>query len=337
MVIPWNGASSRRAPALFFLVPDFDRPSGGVMVMYRHVDLLNAAGITAFVLHQRPHFRCSWFENQTKVTDAVSIRIGPEDVVVVTEPDVDLLCRDDRPIRHIILNQSGHLTWKRAADEVSQHYAHSKNLLGVVAVSQHVAEMLRFAFEGIRVHRVHNGIDPARFHPGDGIRQRVLSHMPRRGKSDFDQVMGLLRSRGTLRDWQTLPVDGLRHDAVPDVLRTSRIFVSLSSHEGFGLPAAEAMACGNYVVGYHGHGGKEFFRSPWACCVETGDVLGVARAIEHAVLQDRVDPGWCRQRGSEASKFILNAYSQDREREDVVHAYAELSGFAATTARGIVA
>jgi glycosyltransferase involved in cell wall biosynthesis len=135
----------------------------------------------------------------------------------------------------------------------------------------------------------------------------------------------LLYSRGALDGWSVMPLEGLHHADVAERLRACRIFLNFSYQEGFGLPAAEAMACGNYVIGYHGYGGKEFFRSPSSCRIETGDVLGVARAVEEAVHRDRMQPSWCIERGLAASRFILETYSKEREREDVVKAYAELT------------
>lgn len=42
----------------------------------------------------------------------------------------------------------------------------------------------------------------------------------------------------------------------------SRIFLSFSDLEGLGLPPIEAALCGNYVIGYHGGGGREYWRAP---------------------------------------------------------------------------
>jgi len=46
---------------------------------------------------------------------------------------------------------------------------------------------------------------------------------------------------------------------VADILRSSRVFLSFSQREGFGLPPLEALACGCAVVGYHGFGGRALF------------------------------------------------------------------------------
>ena len=98
--------------------------------------------------------------------------------------------------------------------------------------------------------------------------------------------------------------------------------MAFTYQEGFGLPAAEAMACGNYVVGYHGFGGSEFFHPEFTAPIETGDVLQFALAVERGVERQRREPNWCRNRGREASDFIAREYSPAREQEDVIRTYS---------------
>lgn len=47
--------------------PDIDRPSGGIKVIYRYVDLLNEMGFAAYVLHHSRGFRATWFLNNTQI------------------------------------------------------------------------------------------------------------------------------------------------------------------------------------------------------------------------------------------------------------------------------
>jgi hypothetical protein len=68
---------------VYYLCPDDDKPSGGIRVIYRHVDLLNAAGRDAVVLHERPGFRVGWFRNETRVLAAKDVTLGREDLLVV--------------------------------------------------------------------------------------------------------------------------------------------------------------------------------------------------------------------------------------------------------------
>ena len=326
-------ASGREGlPTIYFLTPDFDRPAGGILVIYRHVDILNSAGLPASVLHQRKGFRCSWFENDTRVTSVGETTIGRNDLLVVPEPDVDLLQRLPAGIGYVVFNQNAHLTWQRDADRAAVTYAGENGLRGVVTVSRHNREMLQYAFPGCPVHRVHLGLDPKVFHPGAGPRPRRIAYMPRRGRDDARQVLAMLAGRGVLKGWEVVALDGLAHHEVAEELRRTRIFLAFTSQEGFGLPAAEAMACGNYVVGNHGFAGREFFRPEFCTAVDTGDVLAFAQAVEAVVGNEAGHPGWCAERGRQASDFILKEYTQTREVREVARLYASLSGAAAMPA-----
>ena len=125
-----------------------------------------------------------------------------------------------------------------------------------------------------------------------------------------------------LRGWEIAPLDGLSHEAVADQLRSTQIFLAFTHQEGFGLPAAEAMACGNYVIGNPGFGGRELFRPEFSAAVDSGDVLAFARNVETAIKREAAEPGWCSRMGKLASKFVLETYSLDREKRDVMSFYS---------------
>ena len=52
---------------IYYFSPEQYEPTGGVQMMYRHVDILNQAGVQAYMLHPNPPFRCTWFENDTPI------------------------------------------------------------------------------------------------------------------------------------------------------------------------------------------------------------------------------------------------------------------------------
>jgi glycosyltransferase involved in cell wall biosynthesis len=320
--IPLSDKSS--TSTIYFLAPDRDIPAGGVRVMYSHVDLLNEAGIESAVLHQRKGFRCTWFENTTRVTDIHSSAVGPDDILVVPEGDVDVLTTLHRSIRHVVLNQSGHETWTRRGDAVAHHYANAPDLLGVIVVSEYSAQMLKYAFPNLAIRRIRNGIDHALFYfPSEPKARRICYH-PRRGRKELDIVMRMLHARGILRDWEVVSLEGLNQEDFARAIRSSRVTVNLSYWEGFGLTTCEAMACGNYAIGFHGFGGLEFMRPEFSCAVETGDVVAAAEAIERVIAEDSMDEDWCQSRGRLASAFVLDQYSKEKERQTVMSAYREL-------------
>jgi glycosyltransferase involved in cell wall biosynthesis len=311
-------------PVIYFLTPDYDVPAGGVRVIYRHVDILNEAGLAAFVLHSRRGFRCSWFENQTRVTDIGSVRIGPQDLLVVPELDIDLLSRVGPTCRYVIFNQNSHLTWSRADADVAAQYERNPSLAAVVVVSEHSGEMLRQAFPAAPIRRVRLGVDPRLFHPSQEVRANRITYMPRRGLSDAKQVLSTLGGCGLLKNWEVVPLSGLDHAGVASQFRQSKIFLAFTYQEGFGLPAAEAMACGNYVIGHHGFGGREFFSPDYCTPVEAGDTMSFVQAVERAILSEDSTPGWCRSRGFAAAEAVLRQYSLEHERQDVIATYVGL-------------
>lgn len=310
-------------PTVYFLAPDYDGPSGGIKVIYRHVDILNAAGIDAAVLHQKRGFRCTWFNNSTIATDIEKVRLRSGDVVVVPEIITGVLSRLEYPINYVIFNQGVHLTWKGTTHAIAQHYSRADRLLGIVTVSDHSQEMLRYAFADSEISRVHVAIDSSVFHPVDGPRANRIAYMPRKTSEDAHQVFELLRGRGALNGWEIVPLDRMSEAEVAEQLRTTKIFLAFAYQEGFGLPPAEAMACGNHVIGYHGFGGRELYHPDFGVAVETGDVVGFARAVEHAVTMEKARPGWCQERGMRAAAFIAAEYSLQREKAEVTQLYTK--------------
>ena len=312
------------APTVYFCAPDYDVPAGGMRVAYRHVDILNDAGIPAAVLHHRAGFRCSWFQNQTRVVGSRDTVIGPQDLVVVSEVAISLLRSLGPRHRFVVFNQNPHLMWERAPAEEVVHYMNNPGLAAILVVSDHSLEMVRYAAPSANVVRLHNSIDPSRFFPGAPHARRVLGYMPRRGLHEAQQVLGILRGRGALEGWEVKRLEGLSEDQVAEQLRSTTVFLSLAYREGFGVPAAEAMACGAYTVGFHGFAGREYFRPEFSHPVEPGDVLALAHATADVIEREVREPGWCQTRGGAAAKFIAAEYSPERERRDVVEMYSAL-------------
>jgi hypothetical protein len=88
-----------------------------------------------------------------------------------------------------------------------------------------------------------------------------------------------LNSRG----WKIQSIDGESESKVAENLSKSIIFLSFSEFEGLGLPPIEAALCGNYVIGYHGQGGKDYWEKPTFEMVEQGDVQDYVKKVIHRV------------------------------------------------------
>ena len=189
-------------PTIYFMAPDFEHPSGGNRVIYRHVDILREAEIPAAALHQKANFRYTWFTNDTPVTHAAATPVGPQDLLVVPERDLDILVRRKAYPRHLVLNQNGHLTWMYEPEKVAAHYRSDQRPLAIVATSEHTAEFARFAFPHIDVHHIPLSVDPDRFTPGEDEPPPRIVYMPRRGAADAAMVLRIVEARDRLRGWR---------------------------------------------------------------------------------------------------------------------------------------
>ena len=96
------------------------------------------------------------------------------------------------------------------------------------------------------------------------------------------------------------------------------LFINLVYQEGFGLPSAEAMACGCMVIGYHGMGGKEFYRPEVCFPVETGNIVEVAKTIEQVLILFENNPKSVHEKAAKASEFIRENYSYEIQKRDVL-------------------
>jgi Glycosyl transferases group 1 len=312
------------APTVYYLCPDSNVPRGGIRTIYRHVDALNKAGIRAAVVHGRRGFSCSWFDHQTVVIAADSVALTRADVLVVPEFYAGNLGELPAGLPLVIFNQNAYRTFDAVRPALGQAPALDVDRVAAMLVVSHDnAEYASYAFPGLRVERVRNSVDGQIFYPAAAAPGRRIAVMPRRRLADCRQVLGLLALRGCLDGWEIVSIDGRPERETAELLRSCAIFLSFSEQEGFGMPPAEAMACGCYVVGFSGLAGREYFDPATSTPVEEGDVLAFARAVERALRAEEGAQGM-RQRALTASARILNDYSPEGQRADLVSFYESL-------------
>ena len=318
--------SAGTPPTAWFICPDFERPSGGIRKLYRSVDTLNDAGLQAAIVHTRPGFRCTWFDHRTRIISSSEAIVGQRDVIVVPEIYGPSICDLPPGVRKIIFNQGAYIMLNSltAGRPAAAPYIDNPDLTAVLVISEDSAAVVEYVFPHVPVRRVRHGIDPALHHPPAYPKNRRIAYMSRRRAHEAAQVLELLKLRGALDGWEVIDIDRRTEAEVADLLRTSRIFLSFSRLEGFELPPLEALACGCLVVGYHGFGGREFFRSPFAIAIEDGDVVAFARAVEDVIRLINNDPASMAAASTAGVRFVLERYTRDAERKDLLEVFAPL-------------
>jgi Glycosyl transferases group 1 len=307
---------------VYYICPVNDQtPIGGVLVLYRHVDVLNRAGVPAKIVHGVAGFRCRWFENETPIAYP-PFEVTDEDLLVVPEVVNPLLGRIAPRVPRVSLNQNAYLTFSGLPLEVNHSYRTSSDLLGVICISEDSRRYLEYAFPGIDVQRVFNSYGDQEFFPPEQPKSKQIAYMPRKRAGDAHQVLSILRQRGALAGWEIVAIDGLHHLDVAATLRRSALFLSTIEHEGCALPPIEALACGCYVIGYTGFGGAEYFDPRFTTVVPESDILTFARTVERWLAA--WDAVGSLPRSRAASDFIRRRYSHEAERASLVSAYEHL-------------
>ncbi|WP_197061922.1 glycosyltransferase [Sinomonas humi] len=222
----------------------------------------------------------------------------------------------------IIFNQGAHHTFDRLDFEATAPgapYRDLPDLRGILTVSEDSRRLLSLAFPDLSISMVRNVVDQKIFHAGAQERKRQIAFVPSRRFEEFEQLRHVLRSRGL--GWELMPIRGLAEVEVARVLRESAIFLSLSDRDGFGLPAAEAMACGCYVVGYTGGGGDEFFDPAFSA-----PVSGFVELLENLIRATEQPLEVLADRGLQASAAILSRYTAEGLRGDLMEFYGQHLG-----------
>jgi glycosyltransferase involved in cell wall biosynthesis len=134
----------------------------------------------------------------------------------------------------------------------------------------------------------------------------TVAVMPRKGAAVLDWLMERLGD--TIR-WSI--IDGRTERQTAELLKAADVFLALSPHEAFGLPALEAMAAGCCVVGYPGDGGYEFMHhGSSAHVVPNGDRQGLLKALRFCLDQPEY-----REQLRQGGARVVSFYTPARERK----------------------
>lgn len=277
-------------PTYYFILPEVERPVGGVNVLLQYIDILNAEGYRAAPLYGSAYYQ---YKYATCATQGFYLS------------DLETLARRSLGRRAKLTNLATGKTpfgqsrinaplQRKASDvyvmpeygypELFEVFEGARRILAV----QDVFGFLRaFTRDTLSIKRVIDRFDAAfttsaacyravncmtdtNCHrltlnlerPGLAYRQDKklqIAYMPRKRAEEVEIVVNALKNRAEMADVFFTAIENVSEYEGFDILGDSLIFLSFSSKEGFGLPPAEAMAAGCLVVGYTGVGGGRIF------------------------------------------------------------------------------
>lgn len=314
---------------IYVLSPENNRPSGGIKILYRHVDVLQRNGFSAAILHQQPGFRCTWFANDTRVVYLPEAHLTERDFLMIPEIygpkmySLNQLPQIGPRVKKVIFNQNSYYTFlgypinSVLKPDFITPYTKLDEFIATIVVSEDSKRYLEYAFPQMPVYRIRNAINTEVF-SRQTSKKKQICFMPRKHTEDALQVLAILQQRGALNDFSVIPIDNMNEREVAAVMRDSLVFLSFGYPEGCPLPPAEAMACGCIVVGYHGQGGQEYFHKEFCYPVAINDIVGFASSVETILGIWRRDPASIEAMASLAAQYVRQNYSAEREEHDIV-------------------
>ena len=133
--------------------------------------------------------------------------------------------------------------------------------------------------------------------------------MPKKLEDHF-HILSLFLFKKLPKKWKIESLSNLDEKRLFEKLSKSKIFLSFSYLEGFGLPPLEAAIAGNKVIGYSGGGGKEYWIKPIFDEVQPGNIKHFCEKILDTVNNFPKD--WHKKTFSKRKKLI-NKYSPANE------------------------
>jgi len=267
--------------------PPSSEPSGGVKVIYKHVEVLNSLGVESYVwLPANPDFDCNWFDQKAPLIPTHNLN-PKTDFLIIPEIWASLYVSllkgmgfkvgifvQNCYLTHVNLNSNN-------KNAVLEAYAAADLMLSISNdTSRYLVEILGVPQSKIVLQRYH--VDRSLFCPTN--KDRVITFMPRKMKDHSARVVSAI-DRTLPPGWSLLPLDQLSERQVASALSRSMLFLAFSEFEGLPVPPVEAALSGNIVIGYHGQGGREYWRRPNFIEIDQGDIQGFVFEVLDALQE----------------------------------------------------
>lgn len=302
---------------VFALMNHFNPRSGGLQVLREHMQYLHDAGLKVAAYYYNDIVREILAPLTNPDFPMLHIEdITQDDIVIVAEEFV-WICQSDllpRNLRYIIVNQG--LFASFSGDLPFQIYQTIyDNAEYVLVNSDHTEKGVIELFEVPRnkVYKFRLGIDSNRYYPAK--KENVISFLSYKN-GVFGNWMHLYIN-GKYRDFKVEKMHMVSRDESRKIFQKSKLFLSFGGPEGFGLPPLEAAFCGCKVIGFHGYGGAEYWKSPVFTSVKFIDHIEFMENLKE--VMETLD--YWDSSSIEYVDFLRDFYSVDRARKSVISFY----------------
>lgn len=253
----------------YFFCPDFNKPSGGVGLLYDHVRILNELGFNAVVLHQKPGFKIDWLAERAEGVPIEYLQDGKlnlnmQDFFFIPEgfPNVmQMLQEQNVPAKKIVFCQN----WYYILNALQPGQTWQSLGIGdCLSVSQSQTRYIQAIMPGMRCKNVVGSINPDVFFPpaSDLDKKPIVTFYPSRdGGTKSANVIKTFYLLFPHFKWiQFRQLGGLSTEDYAAALRESAFYVHFDEYSSWGTAPIEAWRSRTLVAGWDGFGGVEYMR-----------------------------------------------------------------------------
>jgi hypothetical protein len=270
--------------------------SGGIKVMYRHVEMLEALGFDASIFSpQGPPLwmpsKARLFAGANPALDADTLMVFPE----ILSGDLGQLARSRTPAAKALLCQNQYFMFN---ETIPRHTLADLGFVKLLTVGEIAKGFLERALAPARFEVIPVWVDHAVFFPR--AKSLRIAVFPRKLPKEY----ALIRQIFVLKhpQFQQIPwdlIDAKTEAETAEILGRASIFLSMCDLECAPLTPLEAMASDCLVVGFHGYGGLEYATAENGIWLRPDHLEETADALAEAVrCVERDDPHAREQRAA---------------------------------------
>ena len=255
--------------------------TGGIKMVFRHVEVLREAGFEAIVATPdgKPP---GWFETTAPVYPLSALT--PEgDVFVYPENHAGILRQlGGWPNRKIVFCQNQQMVFRGL--EGARDYREF-GVSAILCAGPSAAAFCRRRCPAQKLFVIPNFVEGGTFYPRDPKRLQI-AFAPKKRPLEAEIIQDLFQAENLeFRSVPWVPIAGLAEPEVARVLGDSALYLSLCRHEAFALSILKALASHCVVAGFTGCGARDYTNNSngfWAAeddCLDASDRLAQAARL----------------------------------------------------------
>ena len=340
---------SKKKINIIYILPAHKSASGGSKVIYQHSELINKLNInnlTSQILHlkkkkidkilhslkkrmfNKPSKKYGWHGNEMKAVKSFTPSPSWTKHKILIKNDMNFNAKTDFVIlpeiwahfanNFLIKNKIKYSIFVQGVYHMNSFYDHKKLFESykrsefIITPSEETHKFLKkiFPSQKNKILKVNLSFDHKKFKIADK-KDNLITFMPRK-LGDHFHILSLFLFNKLPKKWKMESLSNLYEKNLFAKLGKSKIFLSFSYTEGFGMPPLEAAIAGNKVIGYTGGGGKEYWRKPIFEEIQSGDIKNFSEKILDSV--NNLPATWHKKTLAHRKKLI-NKYSPVNEKK----------------------